>query len=187
LLQGNFTYNDFGLLDRTHLRFFDKNSIANLFENAGLEIVSLRSVYRDFNVVEVKFDISKVHPDLMKSLENDLEAKTYQYSVVGVPKTSKLATNFPIMPLAYLQDMLLSEQNTKDHYIKECEILRGEVLRLGELRTSLEAQISQKDQELSSLSPRIKRLDRIESNFAFKIALMFRKSIIKMLSKLQGR
>ena len=41
LLRGQWTYRQTGLLDRTHLRFFTLDSIKQLFEGAGLEIVSL--------------------------------------------------------------------------------------------------------------------------------------------------
>jgi 2-polyprenyl-3-methyl-5-hydroxy-6-metoxy-1,4-benzoquinol methylase len=38
LLEGNWTYESAGLLDRTHVRFFMKSSIARLFQEAGLTI-----------------------------------------------------------------------------------------------------------------------------------------------------
>lgn len=38
LLNGNFTYTDTGLLDRTHIHFFTFNEIVRMFGNAGYEI-----------------------------------------------------------------------------------------------------------------------------------------------------
>lgn len=38
LLQGNWTYQDAGILDRTHLRFFTLVEIARMFEQVGLQI-----------------------------------------------------------------------------------------------------------------------------------------------------
>ncbi len=43
LLQGNFTYQEEGILDRTHLRFFTLKEIYRLFESAGFTIQSIRS------------------------------------------------------------------------------------------------------------------------------------------------
>lgn len=40
LFRGDFTYQDFGILDRTHLRFFTKKTIENLIYQAGLKISS---------------------------------------------------------------------------------------------------------------------------------------------------
>jgi 2-polyprenyl-3-methyl-5-hydroxy-6-metoxy-1,4-benzoquinol methylase len=38
LIGGNFTYTDTGLFDRTHLRFFTRASMLDLFEKAGYEV-----------------------------------------------------------------------------------------------------------------------------------------------------
>lgn len=42
LLRGQFHYEDIGLLDRTHLRFFTLKTTRELFEESGYRIVSLR-------------------------------------------------------------------------------------------------------------------------------------------------
>lgn len=42
LLRGRWRYEDSGLLDRTHLRFFTRKEIHDLFANAGLEIELVR-------------------------------------------------------------------------------------------------------------------------------------------------
>ncbi|MBI4682659.1 MAG: methyltransferase domain-containing protein, partial [Nitrospirae bacterium] len=41
LAQGSWKYADFGILDRTHLRFFTKNEIETLFTDAGFEITGM--------------------------------------------------------------------------------------------------------------------------------------------------
>lgn len=42
LLLGQFNYAERGILDKTHLRFFTKNSAANLLKNAGLNIEAMK-------------------------------------------------------------------------------------------------------------------------------------------------
>ncbi len=44
LLEGNWTYESAGLLDRTHLRFFTRREIEKLFHRAGFAIDELRWV-----------------------------------------------------------------------------------------------------------------------------------------------
>jgi 2-polyprenyl-3-methyl-5-hydroxy-6-metoxy-1,4-benzoquinol methylase len=39
LLRGRFDYQDAGILDRTHLRFFTRRSVLRLFEDANLEVI----------------------------------------------------------------------------------------------------------------------------------------------------
>jgi 2-polyprenyl-3-methyl-5-hydroxy-6-metoxy-1,4-benzoquinol methylase len=44
LLNGDFEYHDYGLLDRTHIRFFGIKNIQPLFEQAGLKIIDVEFV-----------------------------------------------------------------------------------------------------------------------------------------------
>jgi hypothetical protein len=51
LLQGKWDYQDSGILDRTHLRFFTHKTVRELFEQAGLKIAALcacRPVHDEF-------------------------------------------------------------------------------------------------------------------------------------------
>ena len=43
LLQGDFTYHDSGLLDRTHIHFFTRNEIEKMFVQCGFEITGMGS------------------------------------------------------------------------------------------------------------------------------------------------
>jgi SAM-dependent methyltransferase len=43
VLRGDFNYNDAGILDRTHLRFFCKKNMMDLFEQSGLTVISIKS------------------------------------------------------------------------------------------------------------------------------------------------
>ena len=50
LLKGNFTYDDSGILDRTHLRFFTLNEIMRMFGQCGYEISSLQTSEFEFSL-----------------------------------------------------------------------------------------------------------------------------------------
>ncbi|HMS92539.1 MAG TPA: class I SAM-dependent methyltransferase [Candidatus Saccharibacteria bacterium] len=92
LLNGSFKYEDEGLLDRTHLHFYEKRTIQELVYSAGYKFTSSESVIRDIS--------PKVIDDLLKSvglmptnkfydyLSNE-EAMTYQYVCKISPSTSK--------------------------------------------------------------------------------------------------
>jgi hypothetical protein len=47
LLHGRWTYTDWGLLDRTHLRFFTLGELKKLFPKAGLAILQVESSLRE--------------------------------------------------------------------------------------------------------------------------------------------
>jgi len=58
-LFGRFDYTDWGIMDRTHLRFFTKKSISSLIENAGLEIEKFDYVG---NFTQLPFYMRTLHP-----------------------------------------------------------------------------------------------------------------------------
>lgn len=45
LINGNFEYQDSGVLDRTHLRFFTKRSIKKLFEDSGYRVHKIDGIF----------------------------------------------------------------------------------------------------------------------------------------------
>lgn len=48
LLHGDFRYEDDGIRDRTHLRFFTRKSMRNLFESHGFEILQQQGIHADW-------------------------------------------------------------------------------------------------------------------------------------------
>ena len=49
LMMGDWDYADSGILDRTHLRFFTRKSIYQLFEGAGLKITRIKGITKEGN------------------------------------------------------------------------------------------------------------------------------------------
>jgi GT2 family glycosyltransferase/tetratricopeptide (TPR) repeat protein/2-polyprenyl-3-methyl-5-hydroxy-6-metoxy-1,4-benzoquinol methylase len=90
LLEGNWTYEPAGLLDRTHLRFFTRREIEKLFLRAGFEVESLSTVpgtgYSEWDAKgrpgEVK--VGRLHIGGLTTDEAQ-EFYAYQYLVVARP------------------------------------------------------------------------------------------------------
>jgi GT2 family glycosyltransferase/ubiquinone/menaquinone biosynthesis C-methylase UbiE len=78
LLKGRWTYTDKGLLDITHLRFFTREGIVQLFSNAGFESLDFRqNIQHHTQEDEVWLDtMGRVVGDEMKE-----EWRTFQYIV----------------------------------------------------------------------------------------------------------
>ena len=91
LLDGNFRYTEIGLLDRTHLRFFTRESIAEMFHNAGFEIEEWRQVRMDPFGVEVGLREEGFPKFLVDALRADEEAMTYQFVVMA--RSAAVLTN----------------------------------------------------------------------------------------------
>lgn len=84
LLRGDWEYKDFGILDRTHLRFFTKKSIANLLKQNDFSIERL---------VGINSEKLKLHHKLLFALapRNFTDMKFPQFAVVSRPAVNTAA------------------------------------------------------------------------------------------------
>jgi 2-polyprenyl-3-methyl-5-hydroxy-6-metoxy-1,4-benzoquinol methylase len=92
LLGGEFRYRESGLLDDTHLRFFTRASIQDLFEETGYAITHWLRQRLDVGETEIK--VPQVPDAVREWLASDPEATTYQFvlrAVVSEP-ASQLKT-----------------------------------------------------------------------------------------------
>jgi 2-polyprenyl-3-methyl-5-hydroxy-6-metoxy-1,4-benzoquinol methylase len=85
LLKGEFRYQDRGLLDRTHLTFFTRESLEGMLDAAELAMAVVHRHELDLAASEVLFDDGVVPDDMRRQLETDPDARTYQFVVKAVP------------------------------------------------------------------------------------------------------
>jgi 2-polyprenyl-3-methyl-5-hydroxy-6-metoxy-1,4-benzoquinol methylase len=85
LLEGHFDYRDTGLLDRTHLRFFTRDNIDALFDEAELAVAEIHRVRLDVDLGEVPFDSGVIPDGVRELLDRDPESRTYQFVIKAVP------------------------------------------------------------------------------------------------------
>jgi 2-polyprenyl-3-methyl-5-hydroxy-6-metoxy-1,4-benzoquinol methylase len=85
LLEGQFDYQDIGLLDRTHKTFFTRQSLEEMLDDADLGLAELHRHDLVLEASEVPFDASAVPAELRARLDEDPDARTYQFVVKAVP------------------------------------------------------------------------------------------------------
>lgn len=90
LLEGRFTYGETGLLDKTHLHFYDKEEVYRVFESAGYQIEVFGRVNRDYPREFLKSELLKLGleptEDFLGS-RNTIEAGAYQFVGAASPVT----------------------------------------------------------------------------------------------------
>ncbi len=89
LLQGDFTYRDEGLLDRTHLRFFTRRSLLQFLQAAGWSVGTVEAVERPLTESEFKLAFDLLPPAVARYLLAVPDAGTYQLVVSASPGAGK--------------------------------------------------------------------------------------------------
>ncbi len=85
LLQGEFRYREEGLLDRTHLRFFTRRSLARFLGEQRWAIQSLETIRRELPESEFKARFDELPPAVARYLLAAPDALAYQFIGVAQP------------------------------------------------------------------------------------------------------
>ncbi|MDP1806434.1 MAG: class I SAM-dependent methyltransferase, partial [Acidimicrobiales bacterium] len=93
LLAGRFDYQDLGLLDSTHLRFFTRSSVEDLFREAGMVPIDVRRTTAGFFDTPVPVSESEFAPEVVDAVRADPESATYQFVLRAVPDDADAAVS----------------------------------------------------------------------------------------------
>lgn len=156
LLNGRFTYTDVGLLDRTHLRFFDRAGVDDLMADAGWQIFDLARVTRSWGTTEIPPD--ETHRELADSLRDDVEARTYQFVLCAAPASSTVVDDPPPMPAAAAQELVMELVGEIEQFRRV--VVPGIEGRLEALRQASVDRRRQLDHVLSAVAEDTERLRR---------------------------
>jgi hypothetical protein len=85
LLQGRWTYTETGLLDATHIRFFNRAGVLAMFAEAGYVVEELRATLADPLAVEVVVDAERLPPSIVEWVRHQRDALVYQYMAAARP------------------------------------------------------------------------------------------------------
>ena len=88
LLQGRFDYMELGILDNTHLRFFTRKTVEQLFDDSGYFVdVIKRTKLPIFSGSNWIPEVEKNHFDskIIKEIEEDKDADTLQFAIRAFP------------------------------------------------------------------------------------------------------
>src|SRR5215218_2465447 len=91
LLAGRFDYQDLGLLDSTHVRFFTRSSIEDLFREAGMVPIDVRRTTAGFFDTPVPVSEGEFAPEVVHAVLADPESATYQFVLRAVPDDAEAA------------------------------------------------------------------------------------------------
>jgi 2-polyprenyl-3-methyl-5-hydroxy-6-metoxy-1,4-benzoquinol methylase len=166
LLQGRFNYTDHGLLDRRHLRLFDRRSAEQLIREAGLTITQNLRVRRELEDTEVAVSGDGLSPELVDSLARDPDSTTYQFVFVAGLE-DRLPGSAPDGTLAERliaeNNRLLQKHRKLEIYVKSLENERTTPLDAGDgelrrERDELRQELERRLQEAHALHVDLKQI-----------------------------
>jgi 2-polyprenyl-3-methyl-5-hydroxy-6-metoxy-1,4-benzoquinol methylase len=93
LLAGRFDYQPLGLLDSTHIRFFTRSSVEDLFREAGMVPIDVRRTTAGFFDTPVPVSEAEFPPEVIDAVLADPESATYQFVLRAVPDDADAAVS----------------------------------------------------------------------------------------------
>jgi 2-polyprenyl-3-methyl-5-hydroxy-6-metoxy-1,4-benzoquinol methylase len=88
LVEADFAYQEWGLLDKTHIRFFGIHNIQQMFKGAGMKIVDAEFVVKLPELTEFADRWRRSSSELKRSLMNNRYGLVYQVVVKAKPWSS---------------------------------------------------------------------------------------------------
>ncbi len=154
LLNGTFPYRESGLLDRTHIHFFTKESLLELVRDAGLIPTEIERVIVPVFATELGIQRSDVSAEVLEAVVGERESETYQFVVRASKDDGATSLERFGDDLVTLSDRLRDEQRRTTTLLEHSEVLRNEIEAL---RVANEAQ----EDELVHLRSRVHLIRRV--------------------------
>lgn len=118
LLQGRWTYTATGLLDSTHIRFFNRASLLEMFRDAGLVVEDLRASTADPLAVEVAVDADRLPDTVVEWVRHQPDALVYQFVVAArlpEPGEEVEVSRVPLVAAVADEQVRAIDKHTKRH------------------------------------------------------------------------
>ena len=100
LLSGQFPYSDHGLLDKTHLKFFTRSTILELFSSTGYKVDELYGTTTPLGTTELEIDLTRFSSEILRAVHESPDSDVYQFVVkataVETPNQSLLDEIVPV-------------------------------------------------------------------------------------------
>ncbi|MCU0567004.1 MAG: glycosyltransferase [Oculatellaceae cyanobacterium Prado106] len=141
LMQGQFDYEQQGILDNTHLRFFTRKSVEDLFESTGYLINSFdRTITHIFSPSDVipQLNREEFSPEVIQHIESQADSETLQFIIRAYPTT--------------LEGQLIVLRERCTRLTTEQESLKRQIERQEADRHLLQEQLQQKQAEFEQVS-----------------------------------
>lgn len=175
LLNGDFRYTSVGLLDKTHLRFFGRKNIIDIFNNFGYIIEDLHEVKVPVGSTELRLNSSKLPPELLKFVSSLPDSDVYQFVFKAIPSENPSNEVIPSVD-----------------FNKAISISLEDILRQHESQVaSISKQIEQANESIAQLQrnllDREKQIAEMQKSIIWQTTMRFHNSFVERALPQGGR
>lgn len=181
LLEGRFTYEDTGLLDRTHLHLFTYHSLRELFVRGGFRVDELAYTFHDMADTEVESRLKRLGFEASErglALFHTPEAAAFQFIVSAVPDESVSVEDFPALTDKPMESSIEVYRNLLEE-LHQAGSTAATRLEMVEERDKLLAHQQEhlailrdlRDQHNAQIESQAKAISELQSNMAREAAL----------------
>ena len=150
LLSGQFPYSDHGLLDKTHLKFFTRSTILELFNSTGYKVDELYGTTAPLGTTELKIDLTRFSSEILRAVHESPDSDVYQFVVKAT------AVETP-------NQALLEELVPVNHDTSRTELL-AELSALNNILQATRNELKVRDLQLSEERQRVTSLETVMSS-----------------------
>lgn len=130
LLSGRFQYTDTGLLDRSHVHFFDRPGLEEMLGQAGLAVIERMRTVAGLTDTEIPIDPDAFQAETVALAMSGEDAETYQFVYLVVPSADRQSA--PTVSLGEaLQRRAIEAERLRAEAEAYVKVLEG---RIGELK-----------------------------------------------------
>jgi len=151
LLSGRFQYTDAGLLDRTHLHFFDRAALEELLAQAGLTVLDRMRTVAGLTETEIAVDPGAFEGQTVAEALSGEDADTYQFVYFVSPRAGSSSSQGPSLGEA-LQRRALEAERLRveaEAYVRTLQKRIRELEPASERTGELEQELRRRMEELA--------------------------------------
>lgn len=155
LLAGRFQYTEKGLLDRTHLHFFDRPAVEQLIAEAGLTVVDRMRITAPLTATEIPIEPGDFPAEVVAVASSGEDADTYQFIYIcarGGPQPTSASLG------EVLQRRYVEAERLRIEAADYARTLEARVAELAQLETDARERSDWLDRELRE---RMEELERV--------------------------
>lgn len=170
LLGGRFEYTKSGLLDETHVHYYDRVEFEKVMTHAGFEIVKYNNTIRDVPLPALTSQLKKIGLEANEKfikLASDIDAVTFQFIGLAEPARKELSS----------QRIKLKSKTPYDFMSREFDKLHeassNQALQAERLKIALQEQKQAKERAEQERIRAQKRLETIENSKGWRLLTKF--------------